>query len=119
MHPNRTHMSPRHGRAPLASRVGPHQRLEARQQRLQHGSTAGVHRWLAWRPLSWSILAAPCVILLPYASRTMACDFLYREETTPAEFSLRHCTCSKAARGTADAHGEAQRPWQLGGYHRL
>ena len=62
MHPHRTRMSLRHGRTPLASRVGPHQRLEARQQRLQHGSTAGVHRWLARWPLSWSILAAPSAL---------------------------------------------------------
>ena len=46
----------------------------------------------------------------------MVCDFNERGEVNATEIRLRQCTCSKALEDTADAYGEAQGPWQLGGY---
>ena len=66
MHPHRTHISPRHGSTPLASRVGPHQRLEARQQRLQRvhrvctdGSHGGRSPGRSWQLLLLSSCRTP------------------------------------------------------------
>ena len=61
----------------------------------------------------------PAVLCWSPPSVVMVCYFHELEEANAAEIRLHQCACSSPRTPLVDAYGEAQGPWQLGGYRRL